>query len=127
MRQIVRRSRTRWRARGLRERLSRSDRGVVSRRVQGVLGQQRQWRGVEYVVLISTIGSVSTLRYLGIPVPARTHPTRNPIQKPMEHMLASQNRMSSDPPQKVLQRPHPPRDNRSVFLGLARPLDGVVR
>jgi hypothetical protein len=67
VRKIIRRRRTRRRARGLGERLSRSDRGVVGRRMQGVLGQQRQWRGVEYVVL-TTKNSVSMLHCVGNPL-----------------------------------------------------------
>lgn len=56
-----------------------------------------------------------------------THPTRNPVQEPMEHMFPTQDRMPPHPPQEILQRPHPPGNDRRVLFRLARPLDSIVR
>jgi hypothetical protein len=45
----------------------------------------------------------------------------------MEHMFPTQDRMPPHPPQEILQRPHPPGNDRRVLFRLARPLDSIVR
>jgi hypothetical protein len=55
------------------------------------------------------------------------HPTRNPIQEPMKDMFPTQDRMPPHPPQEILQRPHPPGNDRRVLFRLARPLHSIVR
>lgn len=44
----------------------------------------------------------------------------------MQNMFPTQNRMSPQTPQEILQHPHPPPDDRRILLGLARALDGVI-
>ena len=45
----------------------------------------------------------------------------------MKDMFPTQDRMPPHPPQEILQRPHPPGNDRRVLFRLARPLDGIVR
>lgn len=42
-------------------------------------------------------------------------------------MFPAQDRMPGDPPQKILQHPHPTGNHRRILLGLALALDRVIR